>query len=50
VIQQFLSLARILAGNAIDRAKHAQGTERDVLEIADWGGNQVQTRSQRQIC
>jgi len=39
VVEQLLRLARVLAGDAIDRAQHTQGAQGDVFQIADGRGN-----------
>jgi hypothetical protein len=46
VIQELLSLPRVLASYAVYRLQHAQSTERDVLKVTDRGSNQIQARSQ----
>src|SRR5438105_1831549 len=42
VIQQNSSAARVFAGNYLDIAQHAQRSLRDVFEISDWGGDNVE--------
>jgi hypothetical protein len=46
VVQEFLGLAGVLAGDAIGGAKNAQGAEGDVLEIADGSGYEVKAGGQ----
>ncbi len=42
VIQQLLSLAGVLAGDAVHAAQDAQCAQGDVLEVADGGGDEVE--------
>ena len=42
VIQQLLGLTCVFAGDQVDSLEHAQGAQRDVLEIADRSGDQVE--------
>ena len=46
VVEQLLRLARVLAGDAVDRAQDAQGAQGDVLQIADGRGDEVEARSE----
>jgi hypothetical protein len=42
MMEQLLRLARIFAGHDVGFAQHAQSAQRDVFEIADGSGDQVQ--------
>ena len=44
VVQQFLSLPRVFAGDDVHFFEHAQGTQRDVLQVADGGTDKVKRR------
>ncbi|MGO9797418.1 MAG: hypothetical protein ACLPLZ_15080, partial [Terracidiphilus sp.] len=41
MIQKFLGLARVVAGDAVYAAQHLEGAEGDVAEIADRSGDEV---------
>ncbi len=41
MIQKFLGLARVFAGDAVYAAQHLEGAEGDVAEIADGSGDEV---------
>ena len=43
VIEEFLGLAGVFAGDAVGLAQDAEGAEGDVFEIADGSGDQVET-------
>ena len=45
VAEQFQRLARILAGDQVDFFEHTQSPQRDVFEIADRGGDQIERRA-----
>jgi len=45
VIQQFLRLPRIFTGDHVDFFEHAYGTQSDVLQIADRGGDKKKRRA-----
>src|SRR5258708_32824361 len=47
VIQQLLGLASVLAGDAVYVAQDAQGSQGDVLKIADGSGYKIQARCKR---
>ena len=47
VVEQFLGLARVLAGNFVYRSQHAQRAQGDVLEVADGSGHEVKAGSER---
>src|SRR5438105_8125390 len=47
VVQKLAGVARILAGDEIGFAKHAQGAQSDVLQIADRSRYQVKSASHR---
>ena len=42
MVEEFLGVARVFAGDLVDFFEDAEGAERDVLEIADGGANEVQ--------
>src|SRR5258707_14704039 len=44
MIQKFLRVTRILAGNLVDFFQDAQGAQRDVFQISNRRGHQVQAR------
>ncbi len=39
--QELFCLAGVLAGNQIGFLQNAQGAERNVLKVADWGGDYI---------
>jgi hypothetical protein len=43
MVQEFLRLAGVFAADAVDAAKDVEGAEGDVLEIADGGGDEVES-------
>ena len=48
MLQQLAGVARVLGGDDVALAQHAQRAQRDVLKIADGRGNEVKrARSQR---
>src|SRR5258708_4305612 len=49
VIQQLLGLASVLAGDAVYVAQDAQGSQGDVLKIADGSGYKIQARCKRLV-
>ncbi len=49
VVQQLLRLARVFAGDAVYASQHAQGSQGDVLKIADWRGYEVEARRKRLV-
>ena len=38
MVEQFLCLPGVFAGDQVDAFEHAQSAQRDVLEVADGGG------------
>ena len=44
VAEQFLRLARVFAGDLIHFLQHAQGTQRDVFQIAYGRGHKIECR------
>ena len=46
VVEQLLRLARVLTGDAVDRAQDAEGAQGDVLQIADGRSDEVEARSE----
>jgi len=44
VIQELLRLASIFTGDQVNFFEHAQGTQRDVFQIPDWGCDQIKCR------
>jgi hypothetical protein len=47
MIEKFLSLARVFAGNAIHVAKNFERAQRDIAKIADGSGDEVEAGSER---
>src|SRR5579862_7276945 len=45
VVEEFLCLARILAGNQIDTLQHAQSAQRDVIKISNGGRDEIESRA-----
>ena len=45
VVEQFLGLPRILAGDAVGTFQHPQRSQCDVFQIADRGSDQIETGS-----
>ena len=43
VIQELLCLASVFARDPINALQHAQGTQRNILEVADRSGDQVES-------
>ena len=41
-IEQTQAVTRVLGGNRVDLAQHAQGTRADVGQVADRGGHHIQ--------
>src|SRR5581483_1453353 len=48
MVQQFLGLPRVLAGDEIDFFQYAQRAQRDVLKVADGSSHEIQRRTWRQ--
>jgi hypothetical protein len=46
MIEKFLGLARVFAGDAVDGAENFKRAQRDVAEVADRSGDEVKTRRQ----
>ena len=49
VVEQLLGLARVLAGNFVDRAQHAQRAQGDVFQVADGRGDEIEAGSERAL-
>lgn len=49
VVQQLLGVARVLTGNEVSMAEHAQRPQRDVLQIPDRSRYDVEPRSQCRV-
>ena len=47
MVEQLLRLARVLAGDAVDRAQDAQGAQGDVFQVADGRGDEVEAGGER---
>jgi hypothetical protein len=42
VVEEFLGLAGVFAGDAVGGAQDAEGSEGEVLEVADGGGDEIE--------
>jgi hypothetical protein len=43
MVQQLLSLARVLASDKVDFFQNPQGSKRNIFEVADGGADQVKS-------
>ena len=46
MVEQLLRLARVFAGDAVHAAQHVERAQRDVAEVADGSGDEVEARSE----
>ena len=49
VVEQLLGLARVLAGDLVDRAQHTQRAQGDVFQVADGRGDEVEAGGERTL-
>ena len=49
MIQEFSGVARVFAGDEINRFQNFQSSSRDVGEISDWRGDQIDGSEHRLI-